>query len=156
PISGFVCVELWTRKDLRPGSGQLLQVSRRAGGVHSRFEPYEAEVDDRRAALRKQPRKICCAGQSYPEPHEARPQSILPADRHLGIVKLDDPARVERTEEWPGCAVDQHSVDPREHGGLPIDAVGNENVARGIVANRKNVRPQIPLATLPFGNSEIE
>src|SRR5215813_10967319 len=52
--------------------------------------------------------------------------------------------------------LDQHRVDLIEHGGLPIDAVGDENVARGIEADHKNVRPQIPFATLPFGNSEIE
>ena len=33
---------------------------------------------------------------------------------------------------------------------------GIENVARGIEADDKNVRPQIPFATLPFGRAEID
>src|SRR5262249_49684185 len=34
-------------------------------------------------------------------PDEARSQNILPADRHLAIVDLNDPARTERAEHWP-------------------------------------------------------
>ena len=100
--------------------------------------------------------KFAVARQHDPEAHETCAQHILPADRHLAVADLDDPAGVERPEHRAGCAVDEHRVGPFEHAGLPVDAVGNEDVARGIEADHKNIRPHAPFAALPFGKAEID
>ena len=90
-----------------------------------------------------------------------RPMKPVPSTYCPPIVTLRSPISTTRpVSSGPNIgrvvAIDENRVDPLEDTGLPVDAVGSEDMALRVEADHENIRPHASFATLPFGKAEID